>query len=181
MKPLPVARAWRHLSRHLDDEHGTRLEGFQGGPPREATGREGHLPRADCPGSHRGARREVHCAEVPPGRATYPTCARGAVRDVAVEPGARVRRPGNVGPATTGRGSGIDGARVSPFTSITDHRTTAVGGIEYPIVLTGATIDGVRRVEASMIGRDAKVTRAPRVPQTHRLILGDHSKVQIRP
>lgn len=47
-------------------------------------------------------------------------------------------------------------------------------------MLSGATIDGVRRIEASMIGRDVQVTPAPRVPQAHRLILGDHSKVQIR-
>ena len=43
----------------------------------------------------------------------------------------------------------------------------------------GASISGVRRIEASIIGRDVEVTPAPRVPKAHRLILGDHSKVQI--
>jgi len=38
---------------------------------------------------------------------------------------------------------------------------------------------GVGRIEASLIGHDVQVTPAPRVPRAHRLVLGDHSKVQI--
>jgi len=48
--------------------------------------------------------------------------------------------------------------------------------IEYSIVLRGASIQGVRRIEASLIGHDVKVTPAPKA---HHLVLGDHSKVQI--
>jgi glucose-1-phosphate thymidylyltransferase len=51
--------------------------------------------------------------------------------------------------------------------------------IEYSIVLAGASIRGVRRIEASLIGHHVEVTPAPRVRQAHRLVLGDHSKVQI--
>ena len=99
---------------------------------------------------------------------------------VVVEPGASVSRSRIVGPAIIGRGTRIEGSYVGPFTSVADHCTIADSEIEYSIVLTGATIDGVRRIEASMIGRDVAVTPAPRTPQAHRLILGDHSKVQIR-
>ncbi len=45
--------------------------------------------------------------------------------------------------------------------------------------MSGASIRGVRRIEASIIGHDVEVTPAPRVPRAHRLVLGDHSKVQI--
>jgi glucose-1-phosphate thymidylyltransferase len=51
--------------------------------------------------------------------------------------------------------------------------------IEYSIVLPGASIRGVRRIEASLIGQEVEVTPAPSVPKAHRLVLGDHSKVQI--
>jgi glucose-1-phosphate thymidylyltransferase len=51
--------------------------------------------------------------------------------------------------------------------------------IQYSIVLDSVSIRGVRRIEASLIGRHAEVTPAPRVPKVHRLVLGDHSKVQI--
>ncbi|GAA1933033.1 glucose-1-phosphate thymidylyltransferase [Streptantibioticus ferralitis] len=99
---------------------------------------------------------------------------------VVVEPGASVSRSRIVGPAIIGRGSRVEDSYIGPFTSVADHCTIADSEIEYSIVLTGATIDGVRRIEASMIGRDVAVTPAPRTPQAHRLILGDHSKVQIR-
>jgi glucose-1-phosphate thymidylyltransferase len=37
----------------------------------------------------------------------------------------------------------------------------------------------VRRIEASLIGHDVEVVPAPKVPKSHRLVLGDHSEVQI--
>jgi glucose-1-phosphate thymidylyltransferase len=51
--------------------------------------------------------------------------------------------------------------------------------IEYSIVLRGASIAGVRQIECSLIGRETEVTPAPRIRKAHRLVLGDHSKVQI--
>ena len=51
--------------------------------------------------------------------------------------------------------------------------------MEYSIVLRGASVRGVGRIEASLIGHDVQVTPAPRVPRAHRLVLGDHSKVEI--
>ena len=46
-------------------------------------------------------------------------------------------------------------------------------------MLTGAAIRGVRRIGASLIGRDTEVTASSRVQDTHQLVLGDHSRVQI--
>jgi glucose-1-phosphate thymidylyltransferase len=78
-----------------------------------------------------------------------------------------------------GAGSVISGAYVGPFTSIAQNCRIEDSEIEYSIVLQGASIAGVRRVEASLIGHDVEVTPAPRSPSAHRLVLGDHSKVQI--
>ena len=41
-----------------------------------------------------------------------------------------------------------------------------------------ATATGAQ-VTLHLIGHDVEVTPAPRVPKAHRLVLGDHSKVQI--
>ncbi|THA60063.1 glucose-1-phosphate thymidylyltransferase [Streptomyces sp. A0958] len=98
---------------------------------------------------------------------------------VLIEPGARVTRSRIVGPAIIGTGSVISDAYVGPFTSISQNCRIEDSEIEYSIVLRGASIDGVRRVEASLIGHDVEVTPAPRSPSAHRLVLGDHSKVQI--
>ncbi|MFF4661768.1 glucose-1-phosphate thymidylyltransferase [Streptomyces sp. NPDC001282] len=98
---------------------------------------------------------------------------------VRIEPGAKVSGSRIVGPAIIGARSVISGAYVGPFTSISEDVRIEDSEIEYSIVLRGASVAGVRRVEASLIGRDVEVTPAPRSPSAHRLVLGDHSKVQI--
>jgi glucose-1-phosphate thymidylyltransferase len=98
---------------------------------------------------------------------------------VAVEAGAQVTGSRIVGPVVIGAGSRVSGSYVGPFTSVAAECVITDSEIEYSIVLAGASIRGVRRVEASLIGHHVEVTPAPRVPRAHRLVLGDHSKVQI--
>ncbi|MBT2213860.1 MULTISPECIES: glucose-1-phosphate thymidylyltransferase [Actinomadura] len=98
---------------------------------------------------------------------------------VVVEEGARVTGSRIVGPVIVGAGSLVRDSYLGPFTSIDRDCAVLDSEIEYSIVLRGASIDGVGRVECSLIGREAEVTPAPRVPKAHRLVLGDHSKVQI--
>jgi glucose-1-phosphate thymidylyltransferase len=98
---------------------------------------------------------------------------------VVVERGAWISRSRVVGPAVIGAGTRVDGSYVGPFTSIAEDCTIVDSEIEYSIVLRGASVSGVRRIEASLIGHDVEVTPAPNAPRAHRLVLGDHSKVQI--
>jgi len=98
---------------------------------------------------------------------------------VVVEAGATVTGSRIVGPAIVGSGARVTGSYVGPFTSVAPGCVIADSEIEYSIVLEGASIRGVRRIEASLIGHHVEVTPAPRVCQAHRLVLGDHSKVQI--
>ena len=98
---------------------------------------------------------------------------------VVVEAGAEVSGSRIVGPAVIGAGSRITGSYIGPFTAIDADCSVGDSEIEYSIVLSNASIRGVRRIEASLIGHYAEVTPAPRVPRAHRLVLGDHSKVQI--
>ncbi|PZG42443.1 glucose-1-phosphate thymidylyltransferase [Spongiactinospora gelatinilytica] len=98
---------------------------------------------------------------------------------VVVEPGAMVTRSRIVGPAVIGAGAVITGSYVGPFTSIAAGCSISHSEIEYSIVLPRASISGVGRIEASLIGHDVEVTPAPATPRAHRLVLGDHSKVQI--
>jgi len=98
---------------------------------------------------------------------------------VVVEAGATVTGSRIVGPVIIGAGAAISGSYIGPFTAIDDGCAVDDSEIEYSIVLSNASIRGVRRIEASLIGHYAEVTPAPRVPRAHRLVLGDHSKVQI--
>lgn len=98
---------------------------------------------------------------------------------VVVEPGAEVTSSRIVGPVIIGSGTRVSGSYVGPFTSVAEECSITDSEIEYSIVLRGASIEGVRRIEASLIGHEVVVTPAPKAPRAHRLILGDHSKVQI--
>jgi glucose-1-phosphate thymidylyltransferase len=98
---------------------------------------------------------------------------------VVVEAGAHVAGSRLVGPVVIGSGSKVTGSYVGPYTAIAERCTLDDSEIEYSILLSGASIRGVRRIEASLIGHETEVTPAPRVPRAHRLVLGDHSKVQI--
>ena len=98
---------------------------------------------------------------------------------IVVEAGARVSGSRIVGPAIIGADAKVTGSYIGPFTAISSGCAVDDSEIEYSIVLRGASIRGVRRIEASLIGHHAEVTPAPRVPRAHRLVLGDHSKVQI--
>ena len=98
---------------------------------------------------------------------------------VVIESGADISDSRIVGPVIIGAGTRVSGSYVGPFTSVAGDCTIADSEIEYSIVLRGTSIRGVRRIEASLIGRDVEVTPAPRVRQAHRLVLGDHSRVQI--
>ncbi|MGW5261855.1 glucose-1-phosphate thymidylyltransferase [Microbispora sp. NPDC004025] len=98
---------------------------------------------------------------------------------VVVEAGASVRRSRVVGPVVVGAGTVVDRSYVGPFTSIGADCVVSGSEIEYSIVLARSSIEGVRRIEASLIGHDVEITPAPDTPKAHRLVLGDHSRVQI--
>ena len=98
---------------------------------------------------------------------------------VLIETGAVISRSRIVGPAIIGAGSRVEDSYIGPFTSVACDCAVIDSEIEYSIMLRGASVRGVRRIEASLIGHEVEVTPAPRAPRAHRLVLGDHSKVQI--
>ncbi|MER6802045.1 MULTISPECIES: glucose-1-phosphate thymidylyltransferase [Streptomyces] len=98
---------------------------------------------------------------------------------VVVEQGARIVNSRIVGPAVIGAGTVVSDSYVGPFTSVAENCRITDSELEFSIVLRDSSIDGVGRIESSLIGRHVEVTPAPSVPSAHRLVLGDHSKVQI--
>jgi glucose-1-phosphate thymidylyltransferase len=98
---------------------------------------------------------------------------------VVIEEGATVTRSRVVGPVIIGAGTEVADSYIGPFTALADGCVISGSEIEYSIVLQGASIRGVRRIESSLIGRNVEITPAPNVPRAHRLVLGDHSRVQI--
>ncbi|MFF3201182.1 glucose-1-phosphate thymidylyltransferase [Streptomyces sp. NPDC002962] len=98
---------------------------------------------------------------------------------VVVEAGARVVNSRLVGPVVLGAGSEVRDSFIGPFTSVGENCRITDSELEFSIVLRDSSIAGVGRIENSLIGRHVEVTPAPAVSSAHRLVLGDHSKVQI--
>jgi glucose-1-phosphate thymidylyltransferase len=84
------------------------------------------------------------------------------------------------GPIVIGSGTKVVRSFIGPFTSIAEECAIEDSEIEYSIVLGNSSIRGVSRIEHSLIGKDVEVTRAPNTPNAHQLMVGDHSRVQIR-
>lgn len=98
---------------------------------------------------------------------------------VRIGAGTRVSGSRVVGPVVIGDDCVIVDSYIGPFTSIAPGCRIERSEIEFSIVLRSSSITGVRRIESSLIGRNVEVTPSPAVPAAHRLVLGDHSKVQI--
>jgi glucose-1-phosphate thymidylyltransferase len=97
---------------------------------------------------------------------------------VVIEAGARVVRSMVRGPAIIGRDARIEEAYVGPYTSVGDGATIRGSEVENSIILEGSSITDVgARVEASLLGRNARVYRAATKPRAYNLMLGDRSQV----
>jgi glucose-1-phosphate thymidylyltransferase len=98
---------------------------------------------------------------------------------VVVEPGARLVRSSVRGPAIIGAGTEVIDSYVGPFTSIAADCTIREAEIEHSVVLERCRIERVPRLQDSLLGRDTVVVHTDTVPRATRLLLGDHSHVEL--
>ncbi len=99
---------------------------------------------------------------------------------VVVEEGARLERSTVRGPAIIGRGSRVTDAYIGPYTAIGEDVTIEKAELEHSIVLSGSSITDLEsRVEASLIGKNVRISRGPALPKAYRFVVGDNADVQI--
>ena len=99
---------------------------------------------------------------------------------VIVERDAELRNCTVRGPAIIGERTVIRDAYVGPFTSIYHDCVVANAEIENSIVLEESRIEDIPgRIESSLVGRNCVITRTPRRPHGLRLLVGDHSRVEL--
>ena len=97
---------------------------------------------------------------------------------VALHPSAEVRASVVRGPVAIGPGARISNAYIGPYTSIGAGVELDCVEIEHSIVLDGAQIRYLEaRVEGSVIGPGARVSRDFRMPRALRLSVGEGSHV----
>jgi glucose-1-phosphate thymidylyltransferase len=99
---------------------------------------------------------------------------------VVLEPGASLTRSVVRGPAVIGAGACVEDAYIGPYTSIGEGVHVRRSEIEHSIILAGSVVEDLgTRMEASLLGRDVKLTRSNGMPKTLRLLVGDKCEIEI--
>jgi glucose-1-phosphate thymidylyltransferase len=97
---------------------------------------------------------------------------------VVLEAGARLVRSAVRGPAIIGAGALIEDAYIGPYSAISPNCVVARAEVEHSILLEGSEVrDLDARVEASLIGRGAKIIRSDAKPRAYRFLVGDSSTI----
>ena len=100
--------------------------------------------------------------------------------NVVIEKGASVADSIVRGPAIIGAGCYLENAYIGPYTSLAEDVRVISAELEHCIVMRGARIESLeRRLEGSLVGRDAEVFGVDAKPRAHRLLIGDRSTVGI--
>jgi glucose-1-phosphate thymidylyltransferase len=99
---------------------------------------------------------------------------------VVLEPGASLTRSVVRGPAVIGAGACVEDAYIGPYTSIGEDVHVRRSEVEHSIILAGSVVEDLgTRMEASLLGRNVKLTRSDGPPKTLRLLVGDNSEIKI--
>jgi glucose-1-phosphate thymidylyltransferase len=99
---------------------------------------------------------------------------------VVLEPGATLVRSTVRGPAVIGAGAQVEDAYIGPYTSIGDDVCVRRSEVEHSIVLAGSLVEDLgTRMEASLLGRNVKLSRSNGMPKTIRMLVGDNSEIEI--
>ena len=83
------------------------------------------------------------------------------------------------GPVAIGRGTRIVDSFIGPFSAIGAGCEIVGSEIEHSVVMDDSKVLHIPRLEDSLIGQEALVTRTNRRPRSLRLMVGDHCQVDV--
>jgi len=95
---------------------------------------------------------------------------------VAIDEGTRVIKSIIRGPCIIGKNCRIENSYIGPYTSIGDNTEIVDSSIEYSVVLDHVLIKGVKRLEESIIGSNAKILKEMGMDNI-RIHIGDYSEI----
>lgn len=81
------------------------------------------------------------------------------------------------GPCILGNNAVVENSFIGPYTSIGDNSKIFNSNLEYCVILEAVVIRGVERLESSLIGKNAKVTKNHN--NAIKLHIGDYSQVEV--
>jgi glucose-1-phosphate thymidylyltransferase len=99
---------------------------------------------------------------------------------VVIEEGAVVVNSTVRGPAVIGAGARLDDAYIGPYSAIGANCVVERAEVEHSILLEGSSVrDLDARVESSLLGKDAAITRSDLQPRAYRFLIGDQSEIGV--
>jgi len=98
---------------------------------------------------------------------------------VIIEEGAKITGSTVRGPTIVGRGTVITDSFIGPFTAVGAECQIRGSEVEHSVILERCEISSIPRLVDSLIGRDSVVTRSDARPRASRLMVGDHSQVDL--
>lgn len=98
---------------------------------------------------------------------------------VRIDKGASVVRSTIRGPAVIGAGARLVDARIGPFTSVGDNAIIERSGVEHSVLMEGARVEDIDRLEDSLVGRRVVVHPGRSRPGAISLLVGDDCVVEL--
>ncbi len=98
---------------------------------------------------------------------------------VVVEAGAKIVRSTIRGPAIVGERTLITDSYIGPFTSIASDCEIVESEVEHSVILEHSRVLAVPRITDSLVGCHVEIVRSGDTPRATRLLVGDHSRVDL--
>ena len=98
---------------------------------------------------------------------------------VQVGEGARIVNSTVRGPTVIGANTVIENSHIGAYSSIADDCSISDAEIDHSVILAGSSIANVKRIVDSLIGSHVVVDRTSRTPAGIKLMLGDHSHIEL--
>ncbi|HEY6533661.1 MAG TPA: glucose-1-phosphate thymidylyltransferase [Acidimicrobiales bacterium] len=98
---------------------------------------------------------------------------------VVIEEGAEIVNSTVRGPAIIGERTRVVNSYIGPFTSVYFDCEVVDSEIEHSVILEQSKVLGIPRVADSLIGKQVEVRRSSTRPRATRLMVGDHSVVDL--
>lgn len=98
---------------------------------------------------------------------------------VRIEPGAQIVNSTVRGPVIIGENTVVANAYIGPYSSVARDCVVENAELHHSVILADSSIRNVARLTDSLIGSHVSVDRSTHVPAGLRLMLGDHSAIEL--
>jgi glucose-1-phosphate thymidylyltransferase len=98
---------------------------------------------------------------------------------VVVETGATVTNSILRGPLVIGAGARIEDSFIGPFSAIGEGCEVVNSEVEHSVIMERSKVIDIQRLEDSLIGKEAVITRSQVRPRALRLMVGDHCQIDV--